>query len=53
MRTRLIALFAAALLMLAVFVPTVTAFADQGPPSCSPGQHGNPQPGFKPGACDK
>ena len=19
---------------------------------CSPGQHGNPQPGFKPGVCD-
>lgn len=22
-----------------------------GPPECSPGQHGNPQPGFKPGSC--
>lgn len=20
-------------------------------PECSPGQHGNPQPGFKPGTC--
>jgi hypothetical protein len=35
----------------------VTAFAVSLPspgsadPNCSPGQHGNPQPGFKPGSC--
>lgn len=48
MRTKLIALFAAALLILAVAGQTVTVSAE----SCSPGQHGNPHPGFKPGSCD-
>jgi hypothetical protein len=49
MRTKLLALFAAALLALSVAAP---ALASQGPPDCSPGQHGNPSPGFKPGSCD-
>ncbi len=26
---------------------------NQWSPECSPGQHGNPQPGFKPGSCSK
>lgn len=29
----------------------VTSPADAGG-KCSPGQHGNPHPGFKPGVCD-
>lgn len=52
MRTRLLVLFAAALLALAIFAPTVTVFADPAPPPCASGQHGNQQPGFKPGSCD-
>jgi hypothetical protein len=27
------------------------ALADPPKKNCSPGQHGNPQPGFKPGNC--
>lgn len=50
MKTRLLALIAVALLALAIMGPAV-AFADPSPPPCSPGQHGNPNPGFKPGAC--
>ena len=49
---RLIAFLAAGALLVATFVPTVTAFADPAPPPCAPGQHGNPHPGFKPGSCD-
>ncbi len=52
MRTKLLALFAAALLALSVLMPTLTAFADPSPPPCAPGQQGNAAPGFKPGACD-
>lgn len=49
---RIAALVAAIALLAAMFTPTVaTTFADQGPPDCSPGQHGNPHPGFKPGSC--
>ncbi len=51
MRAKLLAPFAAALLVLATLAPTVTAFADPAPPPCAPGQHGNQQPGFKPGSC--
>jgi len=28
------------------------AFADPPKPPCQPGQHGNPDPGFKPGSCN-
>jgi hypothetical protein len=46
-RTRKLAAAIFAMLVLgAVSAPVVSAA-----PECSPGQHGNPQPGFKPGAC--
>jgi hypothetical protein len=41
-------LAASALLAAAGAVPVAQADSDH---KCSPGQHGNPHPGFKPGSC--
>ncbi|WP_193596574.1 hypothetical protein [Microbacterium sp. YJN-G] len=49
------ATMATAMLILGGLTMSAPAFADPpGPGStqCSPGQNGNPQPGFKPGVCD-
>lgn len=43
---RLILAIMVALSALSIAAPIVSAA-----PECSPGQHGNPHPGFKPGSC--
>jgi Spy/CpxP family protein refolding chaperone len=43
-------ILAAIALAMALGAVSATAAAAQGP-ECSPGQHGNPHPGFKPGPC--
>jgi hypothetical protein len=40
-----------ALLLSAAALAVTLAPAASADPNCSPGQHGNPQPGFKPGSC--
>lgn len=42
----------AALTLSLVFVAGAAPVAQAGG-KCSPGQHGNPHPGFKPGSCKK
>jgi hypothetical protein len=46
-------LLATAMVAGALVATAAPAFADPPPPPkvCAPGQHGNPQPGFKPGSC--
>ena len=38
-------------LAIAALAVTLGAPAATAAPNCSPGQHGNPHPGFKPGSC--
>ena len=38
-------------LAIAALAVTLGAPAASAGPNCSPGQHGNPHPGFKPGSC--
>ena len=45
---RFVSILLAALLALSATVSVASA-ADG--PTCAPGQHGNPHPGFKPGPC--
>ncbi len=54
-RTRKVAalLSASALLATAAAAPVAQAESFQAKHKCSPGQHGNPHPGFKPGVCKK
>jgi len=54
-RTRKVAalLSASALLATAAAAPMAQAESFQAKHKCSPGQHGNPHPGFKPGVCEK
>jgi hypothetical protein len=40
-----------AVVMMAISLLMVSNAAAFAAPNCSPGQHGNPSPGFKPGAC--
>jgi len=40
-----------AVVMMAISLLLVSNAAALAAPNCSPGQHGNPSPGFKPGAC--
>ena len=42
---------AATLAALVLCATALTAPAALAGGKCSPGQHGNPQPGFKPGSC--
>jgi len=41
----------ALVMAIAALVVTLGAPAAAAAPNCSPGQHGNPHPGFKPGSC--
>jgi hypothetical protein len=41
----------AAAVMLVLTLGVIAAPAASAAPNCSPGQHGNPQPGFKPAPC--
>jgi len=40
-----------AVIVMAISLLLVSNAAALAGPNCSPGQHGNPSPGFKPGAC--
>ena len=46
---KFVALVFASALLGAFFGAPLAQAADK---KCSPGQHGNPHPGFKPGVCD-
>jgi hypothetical protein len=50
MRKRITAIALSATI-LGAFGASTVALADPPKPPCQPGQHGNPQPGFKPGSC--
>ena len=53
-RTRKVAaLLSASALLATAAAPVAQAEPFQAKHKCSPGQHGNPHPGFKPGVCKK
>ncbi len=54
MRTRkVVALLSASALLATAAAPLAQAESFQAEHKCSPGQHGNPHPAFKPGVCKK
>lgn len=42
-----------AVVVMAITMTVMSGAAALAAPECSPGQHGNPSPGFKPGVCAK